>query len=65
MPAYLYETSQATGRDVWAIAMSGPERTRVPVAVTPDVEESMAQFSPDGKWVAYQTSASGRVRSPP
>ena len=39
--------------------MASPDRTRRVVANTP-AEETLAQFSPDGRWVAYQTNESGR-----
>src|SRR5262249_46922035 len=47
-----------TGFKVWALAMDG-DRKPFPVAGTNFVED-MAQFSPDGKWVAYQSNESGR-----
>jgi serine/threonine protein kinase len=63
-----------TGFDVWAVPMSEPnaspegrshqgmagERKPVPVVQT-KFEERDGQFSPDGKWIAYQTNESGRV----
>jgi serine/threonine protein kinase/Tol biopolymer transport system component len=68
-----YETNPTTGRDLWALDMSATDRPstssgrpepvegRPPrgVANTP-AEEVLAQFSPDGQWVAYQTNESGR-----
>ena len=54
----LYRTTLATGFDVLALSLSdgGP-----PVSVaTTGFEEREAQFSPDGKWVAYQSNESGR-----
>jgi serine/threonine protein kinase len=43
--------------DIWALSIS--DRKPFPVAATP-FEERDAQFSPDGKWVAYQSNESGR-----
>jgi eukaryotic-like serine/threonine-protein kinase len=54
-----YENRPGVGRDLWALDMIRPDRKRRPVAVTP-AEETLAKFSPDGRWVAYQTNASGR-----
>jgi Tol biopolymer transport system component len=48
-----------SGRDVWALDLTHKERKPLVVANTP-FEETMAQFSPDGRWVAYQTNASNR-----
>jgi len=45
--------------DIWAVPMDG-ERKPVPVAQT-NFEERDGQFSPDGKWIAYQSNESGRV----
>ena len=47
-----------SGWDVWAMPMSGD---RKPFAVVrTKFEERDAQFSPDGKWIAYQSDESGR-----
>jgi hypothetical protein len=43
--------------DIWALSMT--DRKAFPVAVTP-FEERDGQFSPDAKWVAYQSNESGR-----
>ena len=53
------ETNPTTGRDLWALDMTSPDRTSRVVANTP-AEEVLAQLSPDGRWVAYQTNESGR-----
>jgi Tol biopolymer transport system component len=45
--------------DIYALPMTGPDRTPIPVAATP-FEEMNGAFSPDGAWVAYQTNQSGR-----
>lgn len=54
-----YQTNPKTGRDLWSLDMSDPEHTKRPVSVTP-AEESLGKLSPDGRWVAYQTNATGR-----
>src|SRR5262245_60890336 len=55
-----YENNPKTGRDLWVLDMTvTPAKTR-PIANTP-FEESMAEFSPDGRWLAYQTDESGRA----
>jgi Tol biopolymer transport system component len=48
-----------TGTDLWALPLAG-ERKPFPVVQTPFDEEA-GQFSPDGRWVAYQSNASRRV----
>jgi eukaryotic-like serine/threonine-protein kinase len=47
-----------TGRDLWALPMTGGGDPFI-VLQTP-FEERWAKFSPDGRWVAYQSDASGR-----
>ncbi len=54
-----YEINPTTGRDLWALDMTSRDHTPSVVANTP-AEEVLAQFSPDGRWVAYQTNESGR-----
>jgi len=48
--------SQATSVDLWTLEVSN--RKAVPYLATPAIE-STGQFSPDGKWIAYQTNESG------
>jgi Tol biopolymer transport system component len=60
----LYRSPSAkTGFDIWALPMSGPrdaqEQRPFPVVQT-NFEERDGQFSPDGKWIAYQSNESGR-----
>jgi len=47
-----------TSADIWALSMDA-NRKRFPVVQTPSDEEG-AQFSPDGRWIAYQSNNSGR-----
>jgi len=47
-----------TGEDIWALPLDG-DRRAFPVLRTPAVETHPA-LSPDGKWLAYETSVSGR-----
>ncbi len=54
-----YELHPTTGRDLWVVDMTSPDLTPRVVANTP-AHEALAQFSPDGRWVAYQTNESGR-----
>jgi Tol biopolymer transport system component len=49
---------QASGTDIWALPLDG-DRKPFPVVQT-DFEERGGQFSPDGKWIAYQSNESGR-----
>jgi eukaryotic-like serine/threonine-protein kinase len=56
----LYRTpGLSTGFDLWALPIHG-DRKPFPVAQT-NFEERDGQFSPDGKWIAYQSNESGRV----
>ena len=55
----IYETSTPKTRiDLWILPLSG-DRTPKPYVATPFGEFS-AQFSPDGRWVAYMSNESGR-----
>jgi Tol biopolymer transport system component len=47
-----------TGWDLWALPFGG-DRKPIPVVQT-NFEERDGQFSPDGRWVAYQSNESGR-----
>ena len=44
--------------DLWVLPLDG-DRKPFPVVQTAD-DESWAQFSPDGKWVAYRSNESGQ-----
>jgi dipeptidyl aminopeptidase/acylaminoacyl peptidase len=44
--------------DVWVLPLDG-DRKQFPIVQTAD-DESWAQFSPDGKWVAYRSNESGQ-----
>jgi hypothetical protein len=48
----------AQRQDLWVVPVKG-DRTPIPFLVTP-ADETSAVFSPDGKWVAYSSDASGR-----
>ena len=54
-----YEVHPTTGRDLWAADLTSPVHASRVIANTP-AEEVLAQLSPDGRWVAYQTNESGR-----
>jgi Tol biopolymer transport system component len=55
----LYRTSTSrTGNDVWALPLNGEKRP-FPVVQT-DFDEGNGQFSPDSKWIAYQSNETGR-----
>jgi len=47
-----------TGHDLWVLPVSGDKKP-FPFLKTPFVELD-GQFSPDGKWIAYQSNESGR-----
>jgi serine/threonine protein kinase len=51
-------TVPQTGFDLWVLPLSG-EKKPFPFLKTP-FDERDGQFSPDGKWIAYQSNESGR-----
>ena len=53
-----FEINPKTGRDLWALPLRGGGQPLL-VANTP-YDERGGQFSPDGRWVAYETNESGR-----
>jgi len=53
------ETDPKTGRDLWAMPTTGDDRKPIVIVNTP-YDELNGQFSPDGRWVAYETNESGR-----
>jgi len=56
----LYSVDGArTGPDVWVLPLAG-DRKPFPFLAS-DTDERFAQFSPDGRWVAYAASESGRI----
>jgi serine/threonine protein kinase/Tol biopolymer transport system component len=55
----LFETTDSKPNfDIWALAMTG-DRKPFPVVQT-TFQEKDAQFSPDGKWIAYESNETGR-----
>jgi serine/threonine protein kinase len=54
-----YEAFLETDRDIMAINMKEKESKPIVVVNSP-AKETMAQFSPDGRWVVYQSNESGR-----
>ncbi|MGQ0732287.1 MAG: protein kinase domain-containing protein [Acidobacteriota bacterium] len=56
----LYHDAANSG-DLWALPMTGADRTPIAVATTAFVESDGA-LSPDGRWVGYQTNESGRFQ---
>ena len=55
----LYRSSgPKTTNDLWALPLDG-DRKPFPVVQT-NFDERDGQFSPDGKWIAYQSNESGR-----
>jgi Tol biopolymer transport system component len=45
-------------QDLWIVALQG-DRKPIPFLVTP-ADETFGQFSPDGRWVAYDSDESGQ-----
>ena len=56
--ARLTQVGQKTGSDLWLLPLNG-DRKPVPYLQT-TFAEAFARFSPDGKWMAYQSNESGR-----
>jgi Tol biopolymer transport system component len=54
-----YDTDPATGRDLWVLPATG-DRRPLPVVRT-SADEQIAQFSPDGRFVAYAGNETGRM----
>jgi serine/threonine protein kinase len=54
----IFSQSASKALDLWALPMTGNDRKPVVVSNT-SFEERQGQFSPDGRWVAYQTNESG------
>ena len=52
------QTGGRTGTDLWLLPLEG-ERKPIPYLQTP-FNESEAQFSPDGHWMAYASNESGQ-----
>jgi Tol biopolymer transport system component len=46
-------------QDLWVLPMEG-ERKPQPVLATP-ADETLAQFSPDGRWILYRSDESGQI----
>jgi Tol biopolymer transport system component len=56
--AAMYRANPATGPDIWILRMS--DRLEFPFLATPAIEVA-TRFSPDGAWLAYTSTASGRA----
>ena len=55
----LYVTLESKGGfDLWALPMDG-DRTPIAVVQT-EFNEGLAEFSPDGRWIAYESDKTGR-----
>jgi serine/threonine-protein kinase len=53
-----WAVGSATGRDIWIVPLTG-ERKPQPFLQT-KFNEMQARFSPDSRWIAYQSEESGR-----
>ena len=51
--------SARTGSDIWVLPMEG-DRKPFPIVQTP-ADDELAEVSPDGRWVAYESNLSGRL----
>jgi Tol biopolymer transport system component len=59
----LYGTAdpKSGGNQVWALALDAKTEPRSFPVVQTRFDSNYAQFSPDGRWVAYQSNESGRI----
>jgi eukaryotic-like serine/threonine-protein kinase len=55
------QVEPASRFDIWAIRMTGADRTAIPVVRGPG-KDNEARFSPDGRFIAYQSDDSGESR---
>jgi Tol biopolymer transport system component len=55
---YVTTDQKTSGDDIWALPLHG-DRQPFPVVETSSDEQD-AQFSPDGRWIAYQSNETGR-----
>jgi Tol biopolymer transport system component len=55
---YLFLETGKDGRDLWARPVAGGDQKPIAVANSVSVEQN-GQFSPNGRWVAYETNESG------
>jgi serine/threonine protein kinase len=56
----LYRVQEIPGGiDLWALPMDGA-RQPFPVSNQPTADERFGEFSPDGKWVAFESNETGR-----
>jgi len=53
-----HNVDPVTGWDLWVLPMAGERKPRV--FLKTNFDERWSQFSPDGRWVAYQSNESGR-----
>jgi Tol biopolymer transport system component len=53
-------TKRRESSDIWALPLQG-DRTPFPVVATPS-NDANAVFSPDGRWIAYESNESGRFQ---
>ena len=54
-----YENTPGTTRDLWVLPMGSGDAKPSQILAT-KFDESTARFSPNGRWIAYQTNDSGR-----
>jgi hypothetical protein len=60
----MYNALSSDGKqgDLWILPMSGPAADRKPLSfLRTEFEEGAGRFSPDGRWVAYQSNQSGKT----
>jgi eukaryotic-like serine/threonine-protein kinase len=56
---YSVRTPKANKEDIWILPLEGSQRAPMLFQGT-EFDETRAQFSPDGRWIAYSSDESGR-----
>jgi Tol biopolymer transport system component len=58
----IYQRGPLGNTDVWALPLEGDRKPRQILPNVPNAGTSMAEISPDGRWLAYMSSESGGLQ---
>jgi Tol biopolymer transport system component len=56
----IYDEHGAQAQDLWILPLSNGNNAKPIPFLTTSADETFGQFSPDGKWIAYRSTESGR-----
>jgi len=56
---YVQQNTPKTGNDIWVLPLSGEPKPVLMLAT--EFNEGNARFSPDGRWISYNSNDSGRA----